>query len=246
MLAAGVVRCVHIGTDLPTSRQALALAQAWAPHAWCSAGIHPSECQELPIDAATEMLSELEKLILANRSSIVAVGETGLDYFHLTRKRRNDQIQAQHAFFQAQAMLALRLDLPLIIHTRDAAEDTTSQIMKLGIKRAVIHCFSGDLSFARNLMEWSDGIYFSFSGSLTYPKSLAVQDTARNLPLDRILVETDAPFLVPQACRDNNKVNEPAFTRYVMDALKTLRVESADQVEETVWENSHRFFGIAK
>ena len=101
----------------------------------------------------------------------------------------------------------------MIIHTRDAATDTIAQIKECGIKRAVIHCYSENPEFARELLAWSDEFYFSFSGMLTYKKSAAVQDTARSIRLDRVLVETDAPFLVPQAVRDTFKTNEPAFVR---------------------------------
>jgi TatD DNase family protein len=176
---------------------------------------------------------------------VVGIGETGLDYFHLDRASKPAQKQLQHEFFLAQADLSLRLDLPLVIHTRDAAADTLALIKKCGIQRAVIHCFSENPSFAQDLLDWSNEIYFSFSGILTYIRSIPVQDTARALRLDRILVETDAPFLVPQAVRDAHKTNEPAFTRHVMDFLKILRDEPGDVVEQTVWESSNRFFRIA-
>jgi TatD DNase family protein len=244
MRAEGVFRSIQVGTDLSTSRLALALAQQWEPDAWCSIGIHPTGCQDLPVSEAQETAVQLEELVLANPKRIVAIGETGLDYFHAARRRKVDQIRTQRAFFKAQAELAQRLDLPLVIHTRDATEDVIAQIKEFGITRAVIHCFSEDPAFARRLMEWSDGIYFSFSGILTYPKALSIQEAARHLPLNRILVETDAPFLVPQARKNKDKVNEPAFTRHVMDFLKTLRTEPADLVEQTVWENSNWFFGL--
>jgi TatD DNase family protein len=244
MLSEGVVRSVQIGTGLEKSEMALTLARAWGDDTWCAAGLHPSGCQDLDPDAAPELMSRFEKLIRTNRDKIVAVGETGLDYFHVTRSRETKQKETQRVFFAAQAELSLRLDLPLVIHTRDAAADTIALLKEYGIKRAVIHCFSENPAFARKLMHWSDGIYFSFSGILTYKRSIPVQETARTLPLDRILVETDAPFLVPQAIRDQFSVNEPAFTRHVMDFLKTLRNEPADAVEQTVWENSNAFFGI--
>ncbi len=194
--------------------------------------------------SAPALMGQFEELIRANRDKMVAVGETGLDYFHVARGKEAKQKQTQRLFFAAQAQLAVRLDLPLVIHTRDAAADTIILLKEQGIRRAVIHCFSEDPAFARELMDWSDGIYFSFSGILTYKRSLPVQETARILPLDRILVETDAPFLVPQILRDKFSVNEPAFTRHVMDFLKTLRSEPAEIVEQTVWENSNTFFGI--
>jgi Tat protein secretion system quality control protein TatD with DNase activity len=121
---------------------------------------------------------------------------------------------------------------------------TASLIKSCGITRAVIHCFSEDPAFATDLMAWSGEIYFSFSGILTYKKSQRVQDTARVLRLDRILVETDAPFLVPQAVRDRFSTNEPAFTRHVMEYLKTLRSEPGEEVEQAVWDNSNRFYRV--
>jgi TatD DNase family protein len=244
MHAEGVTRSVQIGTDLQTSREALALAQKWGQDAWCSVGIHPTECQKLDPDVAPEIASQLEILLSANRDKIVAIGETGLDYYHLTRDRRRDQVKTQKIFFGAQAELAIRHSLPLVIHTRDAAADTIALIKEFSIKRAVIHCFSENLPFARSLLAWSDEIYFSFSGILTYPKSISVQDAARHLPLDRILVETDAPFLAPQIRKNDSSVNEPAFTRHIMDVLKTLRSEPGDLVEQTVWNNSNILFGI--
>jgi TatD DNase family protein len=244
MRAEGVVRSVQIGTGLEKSRTALALSRTWGSETWCSAGIHPSGCQDLPASSAPELMAQFEELIRANRDKMVAVGETGFDYFHVTRGKETQQKQAQRVFFATQADLAVRLDLPLVIHTRDAAADTIALIKKRGVQRAVIHCFSEDLAFAHELMRWSDKIYFSFSGILTYTRAIPVQEAARALPLNRILVETDAPYLVPQALRNHCTTNEPAFTRHVMDFLKTLRSEPAEEVEETVWENSNTFFGI--
>jgi TatD DNase family protein len=244
MRAEGVVRSVQIGTGLEKSRAALALSRAWGSETWCSAGIHPSGCQDLPESSAPELIAQFEEIIDANRDKMVAVGETGFDYFHVTRGEEARQKQAQRVFFAAQAELAVRLNLPLVIHTRNAAADTIALMKEHGVQRAVIHCFSEDLAFAQELMRWSGEIYFSFSGILTYTRAIPVQEAARALPLNRILVETDAPYLVPQALRDKFTTNEPAFTRHVMDVLKTLRPEPAEKVEETVWENSNTFFGI--
>jgi TatD DNase family protein len=244
MRAEGVARSVQIGTGLDRSRLALALSRNWGPDTWCAAGIHPSGCQDLPASSAPELMAEFEELIRANRDKMVAVGETGFDYFHVTRGKETQQKQAQRVFFAAQAELAVRLNLPLVIHTRDAAADTIALIKEHGVQRAVIHCFSEDLTFAHELMRWSGDIYFSFSGILTYTRAIPVQEAARALPLNRILVETDAPYLVPQVLRDKCTTNEPAFIRHIMDFLKTLRSEPAEEVEETVWKNSNTFFGI--
>lgn len=244
MRAEGVLRSVHIGTDIDKSLASLALARRWGADTWCTVGFHPTGCQNLPEGAAERYAEELERIARNNPDKVVGIGETGFDYFHLTRGDRDLQKRIQREFFQAQADLALRLDLPLVIHTRDAAADSLSMIMGSGIKRCVIHCFSESLAFAQSLLAWSDEIYFSFSGILTYARAASVQETARALPLNRVLVETDAPFLVPQAVRNTAKNNEPAFTRYVMDFLKTLRPEPAEVVEQTVWDNSNRFFRI--
>jgi len=244
MGSAGVIRSVQIRTDLDSSQKSLSLARSWGNDTWCTAGFHPTGCQDLPENSTQTWVEQLEQFVQSNRDKVLGIGEAGLDYFHLTHGRREAQKRAQRSFFTAQAELALRLDLPLIIHTRDAAADTLAGIKEYGIKRAVIHCFSENRAFARELLAWSDAIYFSFSGILTYGKSTAVQDAARTLPLNRILVETDAPFLVPQAVRDKFTTNEPAFTRHVMDFLKTLRSEPGEIVEQAVWENSNRFFRI--
>ena len=244
MRSHGVMRSVQIGTGLEMSRKALELARHWGPDAWCTAGLHPTDCQDLSTDSAPGLMTQLENLIRENRDKMVAVGETGLDYYHLTRGREEKQRETQHAFFALQAQLALRLDLPLVIHTRDAAGDTLALLKEHGIKRAVIHCFSENPAFARELLKWSNDICFSFSGILTYKKAPAVQETARALPLNRILVETDAPFLVPQILRETYSVNEPAFTRHVLDFLKTLRSETGEEIEKTVWENSNTFFRL--
>lgn len=138
--------------------------------------------------------------------------------------------------------MAKEYDLPLIIHTRNAPTETLKCIKKFQIKSAVIHCFSENPEFAKELMEFSDDIYFSFSGILTYKNAESVRETARMLPLRKILVETDAPFLSPQPVR--NLVNEPAYTRHTLDVLCSLRSEPKDEVEQQVFENSLRFYKI--
>ena len=244
MRAERVLRSVQIGTGWETSQAALALSREWGADTWCTAGIHPTGCQDLPLTSARESAGRFADFIRANRDKVVGIGETGLDYFHVTRGNEAGQRQTQLEFFRAQAELALQLDLPLIIHTRDATDDTLALIKSCGVKRAVIHCFSETLSFAQELLAWSGEIYISFSGILTYRKAQGVQAAARALRLDRILVETDAPFLVPQAVRDRFSTNEPAFTRHVMEYLKTLRSEPGDAVEQAVWNNSNRFYSV--
>jgi len=244
MRASGVMRSVQVGADMASSRMALGLADLWGADAWCTVGVHPTDCQDLDAASAPDVVRELEALASGRRDKVVGIGETGLDYYHLTEGKEGAQKEVQRAFFAAQALLAQKLDLPLVVHTRDAAADTVRLVRENGVRRAVIHCFSQDLRFAEELREWSDEIYFSFSGVLTYKSAAAIQEAARRLPLGRVMVETDSPFLVPQAVRGQLQVNEPACTRHVLDFLKTLRPEPPDAVEAAVWENSHRFFGI--
>ncbi len=139
--------------------------------------------------------------------------------------------------------LAIKYNLPIVVHSREARADTLKYIKESGIKKIIIHCFSEDYDFAKELMEYSDEVYFSFSGIVTYKKSLAIQDAARKLPLQKILIETDAPFLAPQAVRGS--VNEPANVRYVLECIQNLRDEDAHEIEKILYENSLRIYGIS-
>lgn len=208
---------------------------------FASVGYHPTEGQILKREAIPEAVTELEHLLIANHEHIVAIGEIGFDYFHLEAGKEAEQKETQRILFFVMTELARKHDLPIIIHTRDAREDTLRYIKKSGVKKAIIHCFSEDYTFARELMDYSDEIFFSFSGIVTYKKSLAVQEAARLLPLDRILIETDAPFLSPQAVRGT--VNEPANVRYVLEMIQNLREEDGADVERILFENSLRVYG---
>lgn len=162
---------------------------------------------------------------------------------HLT-PRAIEQINNQKIWWLAQWKLAQKYSLPLIIHTRDARETTLEFMQENNINRCVMHCFSEDAEFAQELIDFSDEIYFSFSGILTYKKSDKIQEAAKNIPLNRILVETDSPFLAPQVVRGT--VNEPANTRYTLDKLIELRTESPADIESQVYENSLRFYQLKK
>ena len=244
MAAAGVRGAVQIGADIESSRIALDTAIRWGSTTWCTVGIHPTDCQNHPADSCETAVRELERLCESRIDKVVGIGETGLDYYHLTTGKESSQKETQFAYFTVQSRLARRLNLPLVIHTRDAAADTVRLIKENDVRRAVIHCFSEDSRFAEELINWSEEIYFSFSGILTFRNARPIQEAAAHLPLNRILVETDSPFIVPAGAHCKGGVNEPAFTRYVLNSLKTLRHEPPETVEQTVWENSLAFFGI--
>lgn len=166
---------------------------------------------------------------------MVAIGECGFDFhyldgsengtkpvdMHSLSDKAQEQIENQKYWWIEQWKLAQKYNHPLVIHTRDAHDATLEFMRSNGIDRCVMHCFSEDWEFARELLEFSDEIYFSFSGILTYKKSEKIQEAAKNIPINRILVETDAPFLAPQIVR--GQVNEPAYTRYTFEKLAELR-----------------------
>lgn len=157
-------------------------------------------------------------------------------------EKETEQKETQKILFFAMTELALKYNLPVVIHTRNAREDTIRYIKESGIRKAIIHCFSEDYAFAEKLMNYSDEIVFSFSGIVTYKKSLAIQETAKLLPLSKILIETDAPFLSPQAVRGT--INEPANVRYVLEAIQNLRTESGTEIEKVIFKNSLRIYDI--
>ena len=165
----------------------------------------------------------MDDLISKYREYIVAVGECGFDFHYLSDNPETASLQKvfQEVWFSEQWELAQKYSLPLVIHTRDAREATLGFMKSNGINKCVMHCFSEDWEFARELLDFSDEIYFSFSGILTYKKSEKIQEAAVHIPIDRILVETDAPFLAPQIVR--GQVNEPAYTRYTLEKLAELR-----------------------
>lgn len=231
----------QIGCDIETNAQAVELAKKYDPY-FATVGYHPTEGQNLSPEDIKRAVSELERLVLENKGYIVAIGEIGFDYYYLDPDLTEIQKEAQRSLFFAMTGLAVKYNFPIVIHTRNARDDTLRYIKESGIKKAIIHCFSEDYGFAEELMDYSNEIFFSFSGIVTYKKSVAIQEAARLLPLDRILIETDAPFLAPQAVRGT--INQPANVRYVLETVQHLRTENPAEVEKAIFENSLRVYGI--
>ena len=253
MESAGVTHAVQIGCDLESSSKALSLARRFPGRFFATVGYHPEEAQD---DGQYGYIEALEALILADRDIIVAVGETGFDHHyldgtdggkspidknHLSEKAKT-QIENQKAWWVMQWEMATRHNLPIVIHTRDARDETLDFMMREGIDRAVMHCFSEDWLFAQTLLDFSPEIYFSFSGIVTYKNAHAIQEAATKIPLNRILIETDSPFLAPQPVRGTE--NEPAHTRYILDKIISLRNENPEMIERVIYENSLRFYGL--
>ncbi len=231
--AAGVGVMLTIGTRLSAFPGVQAIAEAHEG-IYCSVGIHPHEAEAEPDVQASELLSH------AAHPKVVAFGETGLDYFYEHAPR-----DAQKANFRAHIEAAREAGLPIIVHTRDADEDTEALLideMKKGAFGGVLHCFTSGARLAHAAVEM--GFYISFSGILTFKKTEALQAIARDLPLERILVETDAPYLAPAPFR--GRTNEPAYVGRTAAKLAELRGIGVDDVTAATTANFHRLFAKTK
>jgi TatD DNase family protein len=229
--AEGVAGFVAVGTDLEDSRTVLDLARR-IPDIRASLGVHPHEARTWTPDTGPALAA------LAADPAVRFVGETGLDW-HYDLSPRDEQ----EAVFRAQIRLAKVLGKPLMIHTRSAPEATLRILEEegAGAVRGIIHCFSEDRAFAARALDL--GFYLSFSGIVTFKKAEAVQDVARWAPADRILVETDAPFLAPVPYR--GKPNEPGYVRFTADAVAALRGIPSLKLAELTTRNLEALCGWA-
>lgn len=206
--AGGVARLICPGTDLPTSASAVALARRHPGVIFAGVGVHPHDAAGFS-DAT---LAELRQL--ATAPEVVAIGEIGLDFY-----RNLAPADEQHRAFAAQVALAREVDLPIIVHNREAHDAIMEHLRPLGATRGVWHCFIGDQRMARDGLDC--GMYLSFAGPVTYPANTTLAEVAAWAPLDRILIETDSPYLAPQGRR--GKRNEPAFVALVAEHIAALR-----------------------
>jgi TatD DNase family protein len=226
---AGVTAFVTIGCDLTTSRSAVTLADRH-PDIYASIGVHPHEVKHIRDD----WYDELRRL--AQHAKVVAYGEIGLDY-HYNHSPPKDQRER----FREQIQLARDLHLPVVIHTREAQEDTISILKeeKASEVGGVFHCFSGDAWLAKDALDL--GFYLSFSGILTFNNATMLREIAKQTPLDRVLIETDCPYLTPVPHR--GKRNEPAFVSHVARQLAEIHPDlSLERIEEATTENAKRLF----
>lgn len=223
--AAGVTRMITIGTTLADSIAAVAVARA-LDGVWATAGIHPHEASD-GLDGVEEVLAEPE---------VVAVGECGLDYHYDHSPRA-----VQRDVFARQIEFAHRHDLALVIHTREAWDDTFAILDAHTVPaRTVFHCFSGGAREADRALE--RGAALSFSGIVTFPTADDVRAAVARCPLDRLLVETDAPYLTPVPHR--GKPNRPALVALVGEAIANLKGLSPGEMASVTWANADRLFGF--
>lgn len=231
--AAGVTRMVTISTRVERFDEIRAIAEE-NPEVWCSVGTHPHHADE-------ELHIETDDLVrLAEHPKCIAIGEAGLDYFY-----DNAPKDAQETGFRRHIAAARITGLPLVIHARQADEQT-AQILReeagQGAFPFVLHCYTGGMELARTGLEL--GGYVSFSGIITFKNAEGIRDVARMVPADRFLVETDAPYLAPVPHR--GATNEPAFTRHTAEHLASVRSTSLETIAAQSTENFYRLFSKAR
>lgn len=228
--AAGVTRCITIGTDLPDSEAARALAHAHPPVVF-AAGIHPTYTRPYtPAD-----VERLRPLLADGRC--VALGEIGLDHYW-----KDVPPEHQREMFAAQLALAAETGKPVILHSREAVDATLAVLRDFPAVRAVFHCFGGSAEQARAVV--GAGYYIGLDGPLTYRNAAAVRAVAAVVPADRLLLETDCPYLTPEPHRSAGvKVNEPAYVRAVAEALAAVRGCTLDDIDRQTTDNARRLFG---
>ena len=228
MAEAGVDKAIAISVSRQSFEEVHAIAQNH-PNIYATVGIHPD-------DPEAEEFSLEELLERAARPKVVAIGETGLDY-HWCK----GNLAWQHQRFALHIEAANRSGLPLVVHTRDAAEDTMRLLRKHQAHAGVIHCFTEDVRIAKLALDL--GFYISFSGIVTFKNAAAIQEAARYVPLDRMLVETDSPYLAPVPKR--GKPNEPAYVRHTAAFIAQLRGDSLENIAQATTANCMRLFNLA-
>lgn len=233
---AGVKLIVTAGTDLGSSRVAVAIAEAH-PLVLAAVGVHPNELEGWSAAATIASLRAL-----AQHPRVAAIGEIGLD-----RYRMRSPLGRQISAFRAQLELAADLGLPVVVHDREAHEEVLSQLCSWALPgrnrertaTGVLHAFSGDTEMARQVVDL--GLYVSVAGPVTYPRSERAREVCRQVPLERLLLETDSPYLAPQPKRGRR--NEPAYVEFIAREVAAIRGIDADALGATTSENALRLFG---
>jgi TatD DNase family protein len=227
--AAGVGVCLSISTEMRTFPAVRAVAERF-PHVWCSVGVHPHEAEKELLKDAAPLVAE------TGHAKVIGIGETGLDYYYEHAPRA-----AQRENFRIHIAAGRETGLPVIVHTRDADDDTIAILedeMGKGVFTGLIHCFTGSQKLADAAQAL--GLYISVSGIATFKNSGALRDVIKSVPMDRLLVETDAPFLAPMPLR--GKTNEPAFVVHTAKMLAELKGVSESELAATTTANFFRLF----
>ncbi len=239
------LNCIWI--DVESSKKSIKIASK-NDFVYASIWIHPSHTKDY-INNLSNTIEELESLYLENKEDIIAIWECWLDYFYLWEKSWNKSVilsdkedkKIQKEFFIAQIKLAKKYNLPLIIHNREAANDIL-EILKLeNFKNFIMHCFCEDLEYAQKCIAFSSKCKISFSGIVTFNSAKNIQETAKNIPLKNIIIETDSPYLTPTPLRGKEE-NEPWFVVYILEKIIELRDEEPQIIKKAIFNNSLDIF----
>ena len=230
--AAGVTSWLTVGTDPQQNRKAIELADKFE-NMYASVGIHPHDAKDLTADTLTELKE------LAQSEKVVAIGETGLD-FHYNLSPQPDQKRA----FAAQLTIAKELNLPVIIHCREAFDETMEILDRhgRGLKAVVFHCFSGSARQAKIVLDY--GFYISFTGVVTFKNADLTRQASEIVPLNRLMLETDCPYMSPEPMR-KQKINEPALMLHTAKYLAELKGMDLADFANAVTATSKTFFGLS-
>lgn len=226
---AGVELVLDPGCDLPSSRAAAALAERYG-HVYAAAGIHPENCagfQDADLAALRQLLAQ---------PKVAAIGEIGLDYYW----EQNPPRELQQRVLRDQLALAQELDLPVIVHDREAHADSLAIVQEFPAVRGVFHCFSGSVEMARELLK--RGWYLGFDGPITYKNARKALEVLQMCPLERMVIETDSPYLTPVPNR--GKRNDSSNLKYVIDKIAEVKGVSASEVERATFENGKKLYGM--
>lgn len=224
----GVDFYINVGADMLSSEKSIKLAEEY-DFIYASVGVHPHDAASL----AEEDMARLKKML--THKKVVALGEIGLDYFY-----DNSPRDIQKKWFIRQLQIAKETDMPVIIHCRDAVGECMDIIRKSEHKKGVMHCFSGSAETAEELA--SMGWYVSFSGSVTFKSAEKLRRAASAVPLDRLMIETDSPYLSPEPVRGTR--NTPQNVRYVAEKIAEIKQISVEEVAKITFENAKKFFNI--
>lgn len=236
----GVSIVIVPGTGVESSKSAVLLSEKYSS-VFSAVGVHPEDLIDTPFLASH--LKKLEKLF-TDSARVVAVGEVGLDYFYLKDFSAEDKlvaVEAQREMFSCMLELGHRFSKPVIVHCRESFEDVFNLVSKSNVRRVVQHCFVGSRVEANKWLDY--GGYISLTGIITYKKNSELRETVAGIPLEKIMLETDAPFLSPEGYR--SLPCEPSFMHKTAECLAEIKGISLEEVDEVTSNNARQFFGLS-
>ena len=224
----GIDYFINIGSSLAGSERSIEIASAYG-YIYATVGIHPHEADHFDKKAEEAIRA------LAKKDKVVAIGEIGLDYFKNYSRAEN-----QRALFRSLAKIAQELNLPLVIHSREAQEDTLKILKEVTPQKAVVHCFSTDADFLKRCLD--AGFFVSFTCNITYKKAEGLRSLVKITPIQRLMLETDAPFLSPQGLRGRR--NEPMHVKTLAEEIARIKDMSVEEVARVTTDNAKKFFDL--